>query len=127
MNTENIQQDRGGERGARQRDSGGADGQPHNQVLTVEQAAELLHLHPVSVQRKARRGEIPAAKLGKRWIFLEIDLMACIRAQYPSRVMQGEHEEITICRSTNAKILPSIGSSYPTTEKSYREALGLPI
>ena len=95
-------------------------------VLTLEHAATFLHLHPVTLQRKAKRGDIPAAKLGRRWIFLEIDLVACLRAQYPSRVMQGAHEEVKLCRSTNAKILPSGGSSYTTAEKSYREALGLP-
>jgi excisionase family DNA binding protein len=95
-------------------------------ILNVEQAAEFLHLHPETLKGMARRGEIPAAKLGRPWIFLKIDLVACLRAQYPSRVMQGEHEEVKLCRSTNAKILPSIGSSYTTAEKSYREALGLP-
>lgn len=95
-------------------------------TLNLEQAAEFLHLHPITLQRKAQRGEIPAAKPGRRWIFLEIDLVACLRAQYPSRVMQGAHEEVKLCRSTNAKILPSIGSSSTIAGKSYREALGLP-
>ena len=97
-----------------------------HQVLTIEQAASFLHLHPVTLQRKAQRGEIPAAKLGRRWIFLEVDLIACLRAQYPSRVMQGEHEGVKLCRSTNVRILPSGGSSCTTAEKSYKEALGLP-
>ena len=97
------------------------------QALTTEQAAESLHLHPVTLQRLTQRGDIPAAKLGRRWIFLEVDLIACLRAQYSLQVMQGEHEEVKLCRSTNAKILPSIGSGYTTAEKSYREALGLPI
>ena len=96
------------------------------ETLDLEQAARFLHLHPVTLQRKAKRGEVPAAKLGRRWVFLEIDLVACLRAQYPLRVMQGAHKEVNICRSTNAKILPSGGSSCTTAEKSYREALGLP-
>lgn len=96
-------------------------------TLNIEDAAQFLHLHPVTLQRKAQRGEIPAAKLGRRWIFLEIDLVACLRAQYPLRVMQGEHEEVKLCRSTNAKILPFGGSSCTTTEKSYTKALGLPM
>ncbi|MBW8077951.1 MAG: helix-turn-helix domain-containing protein [Gallionella sp.] len=96
-------------------------------TLNLQQAAELFHLHPVTLQRMAHRGAVPAAKLGRRWIFLHVDLVATIRAQYPSRVMQGEHEEVTLCRSTNAKILPSTGSSCPTAERSYKEALGLPI
>ncbi|MBI2286377.1 MAG: helix-turn-helix domain-containing protein [Nitrosomonadales bacterium] len=97
-----------------------------HRVLNIEQAAEFLHLHPVTLQRMAKRREVPAAKLGRRWIFLEIDLVAYLRAQYPSRVMRGEHKEVKLCRSTDAKILPSGGSSCTTAEKSYREALGLP-
>src|SRR5271169_4431999 len=95
------------------------------ETLDLEQAAQFLHMHPVTLQRKAAHGEIPGSKPAKRWVFLEIDLVAYLRAQYPSRVMQGAHEEVKLCRSTNAKILPSGGSSCTTTEKSYREALGL--
>lgn len=93
------------------------------ETLNLEQAAAFLHLHPVTLQRMAQRGAVPAAKLGRRWIFLDIDLVASLRAQYPSRVMQGEHEEVKLCRSTNATILRSGGSSYTSAEKSYREAL----
>ena len=95
-------------------------------VLNLEEAAELLHIHPVTLLRKAQSGEVPAAKPGKRWIFLQIDLVEYLRAQYAPRVMQGEHEGVKLCRSTNAKILPSGGSSFTTVEKSYREVLGLP-
>lgn len=95
--------------------------------LQIDQAAELLHMHPVTLQRKARFGEVPAAKLGRRWVFLEIDLVAFLRAQYPSRVVQGVHEEVKLCRSTHEKILPSGGSNCITAEKSYKKALGLPI
>lgn len=124
--TPTIKQTGHGQRGARAgADSVGGFGLSH-QVLDIQQAAKFLHLHPVTLQRMAHRGDIPAAKLGRRWIFLEIDLVASLRAQYPSRVMQGEHKEEPICRSTNVKILPCIGSNYHTAEKSYREALGLP-
>ena len=95
-------------------------------TLTLEEAALFLHLHPVTLQRLAKRGDVPAAKLGRRWIFLEIDLVACLRAQYSSRVMQGAHEEVTLCRSTNAKILPSTGVKFSARGESYKEALGLP-
>lgn len=96
-------------------------------TMTLSDAAKFLHLHPVTLLRKTNNGEIPGAKPGKRWIFLEIDLVEYLRAQYPSRVMQGAHEEVELCRSTNAKILPSGGSNCTTAEKSYKEALGLPI
>lgn len=41
-------------------------------TLDLKQAAEFLHLHPNTVQERAKRGMIPgAAKPGKCWVFLE--------------------------------------------------------
>ena len=41
----------------------------HNQipVMTVEEIAEYLSLHPLTVRRLARDGEIPAFKVGRQW------------------------------------------------------------
>lgn len=38
-------------------------------LLDSQQAGELLHLHPESVKRLARMGEIVAAKMGGVWRF----------------------------------------------------------
>jgi hypothetical protein len=94
-------------------------------TLDLHAAAELLGLHPVTLRNKARLGEIPGAKIGKSWVFVDVDLIEHIRAQYPLRVMQGDRQEQSICHSTNAKTRPSGGSKSTTTDKSYREALGL--
>ena len=51
------------------------------ETLTLQQAADYLKIHPVTLQEKARSGEIPGAKIGKRWVFREIDLIEHIRAQ----------------------------------------------
>jgi excisionase family DNA binding protein len=40
-------------------------------VLTVEQAAQLLHLRAATVRRLAVAGRIPGAKVGKCWRFVE--------------------------------------------------------
>ncbi|WP_411727690.1 helix-turn-helix domain-containing protein [Methyloglobulus sp.] len=37
------------------------------QTLTLEQAAELLRMHKVKLRNKAHSGNVPAAKVGKRW------------------------------------------------------------
>lgn len=95
-------------------------------TLTVEQAAELLHIHPVTLLNKVRTGQIPGAKVGKRWVFVDVDLVEYLRAQYPARVVQGEHEEVSACHSINVRTRPSGGSRFTTVEKSYKEALGLP-
>jgi len=44
-------------------------------LLTAAEAAELLHLHVKRVQLLARRGQIPAVRHGRRWLFRRGDLM----------------------------------------------------
>lgn len=43
---------------------------------TVEQAAELLALHPKTIQRYIREGRLQAKKVGKSWRITEHDLRA---------------------------------------------------
>lgn len=38
-------------------------------TLDVHQAAELLHLNPKRVQSLAREGKLPAARVGRKWLF----------------------------------------------------------
>ena len=38
-------------------------------LLSDEQAGELLGLHPKTVQRLARNGELPAVRIGRYWRF----------------------------------------------------------
>jgi len=73
-------------------------------TLTLREAAALLKIHPVTLQDKSRAGEIPGAKIGRAWVFVEFDLLECIRAQYRRRVLQGEHAEKTQCHSTSAAV-----------------------
>lgn len=45
-------------------------GQQFEPLLTVEQAAYLLGgMHPKTLMRMARAGEVPAVKLGRYWYF----------------------------------------------------------
>ncbi|WP_407663546.1 helix-turn-helix domain-containing protein [Methylomonas albis] len=94
-------------------------------TLDLQQAAELLRIHPVTLQSKAKAGEIPGAKIGKCWVFVEIDLIGYIRSQYSRRTLQGE-QEISLCHSLNVKTRPSIGSRSPSTDELYKKALERP-
>jgi PTS system nitrogen regulatory IIA component len=38
-------------------------------VITVQEAAQMLKLHPRTIMNMARRGEIPATKIGRQWRF----------------------------------------------------------
>jgi len=44
-------------------------------TLNLLATAKLLKLHPQTVLQRARAGEIPAAKPGICWLFIEDDLM----------------------------------------------------
>ena len=39
------------------------------EILTVEQVAELLHLHTMTVYRLVKEGKLPGFKVGGRWRF----------------------------------------------------------
>jgi excisionase family DNA binding protein len=43
-------------------------------LLDSEEAAALLKIHPKTLQRMARHGEIPGIQIGKLWRFRASDL-----------------------------------------------------
>jgi excisionase family DNA binding protein len=49
-------------------------------VLDGRDVAELLHLPVSTVLEYARRGLLPARKLGRRWIFIRDEIEAAVRA-----------------------------------------------
>ena len=94
-------------------------------TLTLQQAAALLKIHRVTLLEKARAGDIPGAKIGKCWVFVDVDLVEHIRSQYPRRVLQSERKELEPCHSTGAPIHRIGGSRSATAEEQYSAALGL--
>jgi excisionase family DNA binding protein len=42
---------------------------PFETLLGVPEAAELLHMHPKTLQGLARAGSIPCVRVGKYWLF----------------------------------------------------------
>ncbi len=50
-------------------------------LLTLNEAASLLRLHPDTLKRRARQGAIPAIRMGKYWRFRESELDAWVRQQ----------------------------------------------
>jgi excisionase family DNA binding protein len=77
----------------------------HRRILTLRGAAALLELHPNTVRAQVRRGIIPGARIGRRWRFLEADLVAWIRAAYPeaARVQLSALEKEAIWHSTDVQ------------------------
>jgi excisionase family DNA binding protein len=54
------------------------------QMLTAAQVAEVLHIRPDSVTRKINKGEIPALKVGSRWMVKRETLEALLASAIPS-------------------------------------------
>lgn len=50
-------------------------------LLSDVEAAELLGLHPKTLQRMARQGDIPAIRVGRYWRFRASELDEWIRLQ----------------------------------------------
>jgi excisionase family DNA binding protein len=55
-------------------------GLTRHDVLSGRDVAELLQMPPSTVLEYARRGVIPAHKLGRRWIFIRDEVDAAVRA-----------------------------------------------
>lgn len=75
-------------------------GSPQNlkmSTLDLTQAAMLLHCDPETVRGKVASGEIPGAKIGRAWVFIEVDLIDWLRTQY------GKTQQEAECRSIVTK------------------------
>ena len=64
----------------------GADRQSHGieTLLTSKEASEVLKIHPKVLERMARRGEVPALKVGKFWRYRATSLDAWINSRLQS-------------------------------------------
>src|SRR5579863_9271646 len=97
-------------------------------TLTLDEAASFLHMHPEEVRSRAKRGLIPGAKTGRRWVFLEIDLIEFVRSLYPVRrqALQVTSQE-AVCHLSSARSRRCGGStSSRQTASEYDDLLRLP-
>jgi hypothetical protein len=39
-------------------------------TLNLKEAGAFLHMHPEELRSRAKRGLIPGAKIGRKWVFL---------------------------------------------------------
>jgi len=82
-------------------------------TLDLDEAAAFLHMHPEEVRGRAKRGLIPGAKTGRRWVFLETDLAEFVRSLYPVRrqALQVTTTQEGVCHLESA--VRSGGSTSP--------------
>jgi excisionase family DNA binding protein len=99
-------------------------------TLGLSEAAELLKVHPKTLQRLARDGAVPACKVGRAWVFVEQLLLDTLMSKSIARVSVVDLQEKTECRSTDERTHRIGGSSYRPSgvnRSLYSKALGLPI
>jgi excisionase family DNA binding protein len=87
------------------------------QTLNLDEAALFLKCSDDTVRELAASGEIPAAKVGRAWVFVDVDLVEWLRTQYA-------HPEDKKCHSTSAA--KRGGSISPTTDKELESLLTQP-
>lgn len=96
------------------------------ETMNLQEAATFLKIHPVTLCSKAAQGIIPGARVGKRWVFVKVDLIDHIRSQYPLQALQGVTMEKSSWHSTKEKIHKIGGSkSQQKMDDAYSKALGL--
>ncbi len=89
-------------------------------TLTLVEAARFLKMHPQTVRRMALRGELPGAKPGKCWVFIDDDLASWLRTHYISSQPSSNVRE----SKSNSRSSENIGR--PSSDRKYLELLGLP-
>jgi excisionase family DNA binding protein len=81
-------------------------------TYTLTQAAEYLHLHPVTLQKRAKAGKIPlASKPGRGWVFRQEGLEAYL-------------DQFSPCPSSGKAVYGT--SISPRGKAAFEELLGLP-
>jgi len=89
-------------------------------TLDLNEAAAFLYIHPHTLEAKARAGEIPGAKPGKCWVFLDVDLADWLRSQYRTNKPDGQ-----ALRPTSSVIATS-GASGRSAAKALEKRLARP-
>ncbi|WP_078485476.1 helix-turn-helix domain-containing protein [Solemya velum gill symbiont] len=97
-------------------------------TYALEEAAAFLYLSPATLRQKVKSGEVKAVKPGRRWVFLEADLVSYLHSLYASSreaPLSGCDKEKPLCHSTNAAIPGGYALQRPV-ESEYATLLGLP-
>lgn len=96
-----------------------------HQTLDLYEAADFLKMHWQTLRAKAVKGEIPAAKPAKQWVFLLEDLVSYLRSNYSqSRLgLQVQNGGGSLCCISDQTLGSGGASSQHQTEKEYTNLL----
>jgi len=79
----------------------------NNQITyDIEGASKYLNVHSNTLQEMAAKGEIPAAKIGRGWVFLESELRKWLRKEIQEQTKRRK-EEMTAKNRPAITVIPS--------------------
>lgn len=64
-----------------------------DEILTANQVAELLQIHPRTVYKLVRQGSIPGRKFGGGWRFSKSEILSMISNTGGPNVSRIHHED----------------------------------
>jgi excisionase family DNA binding protein len=62
-------------------------------TLDLDECAALLKVHPNTVAERAAAGDLPGAKIGRAWVFIEDEVLDYLRAQVQIQVAQRKTKQ----------------------------------
>src|SRR5262245_37795379 len=66
------------------------------QTLSLREAAAMLNTTPETVSAMIRNERLPAAKIGRAWVLVDVDLIRWLRGRYAREEREcGSSEEVT--------------------------------
>lgn len=97
----------------------------------LQDAARFIGLNANTLQARAKRGIVRGVKPGKRWVFLESDLIAYLRfLQWPSEDRPAPRSGILtstrLQAELDARLGPPIAARRRSTTTRSRQASGAP-
>ena len=98
-----------------------------DRTLDLDEAAAFLHISKAVLRERARRGIVPAAKPGKRWVFLAADLAGYLRSLYAAggqAPRSDASQEKSLCEYSKA-VIPGGFALRRAVESEYAALLGL--
>lgn len=79
-----------------------SDSKP-DELLTIQQAAEFLHLSPFTIYGLVSRSEIPSMKRGKRLYFSKDELLTWVKGSRRGTASDAEKEAETFLANQNKR------------------------
>ncbi len=70
-------------------------------TYNLQETANFLKVHAETVSRLAKTGQLPGAKIGRSWVFLEDDLITYLREQIQAQASEREVESEVLATTDN--------------------------